>query len=247
VRNRNVTHDPVSAGDPGGMSPTVQRSLGVVGIVSIVAGSVPYMFVPSAPGSGASAADIVSFYNEHEGVLLATWSGGALPVILAIVFLSGLVALMRSVVGDADWRWLVLLLGAVGIIGAAMAMAVLGAALPLAAATDEGLAIVLLRLLALSYGTQFLFLVPFLGLIGWITTTRGGFPAWLGYATYAAAVVCAIATFGIFVEPDPDPAGERSTYLAFLVGGLWWILTGIVLIVRPIRSMALTPGSSRAA
>jgi hypothetical protein len=147
---------------------------------------------------------------------------------------------MRRLEGDANWLWLALLLGAVGIVTAAMAMAVLGAALPLAAATDEKMAVVLLRLLALSYGSQFVFLVPFLGLIGWIISTRGGLPAWLGYLTYMTAVVCAIASFGIFVGPGLDPAGETSTFLGFIVGGLWWMVTSIVLIVRPIRSVGLT-------
>jgi hypothetical protein len=108
----------------------------------------------------------------------------------------------------------------------------------LAAATDASIAAVLLRVLALSYGSQFVFLIPFLGLIGWITTTRRGLPVWLGYLAYVAAAVCAIGTFGIFVEPGLDPAGETSMYLAFIVGGLWWLLTSIVLTVRPIRSAA---------
>jgi hypothetical protein len=80
------------------------------------------MFVPSAPGSGASAAEIVSFYNEHGCILLATWSGGAIPLIPSIVFLAGLVALMRRIEGDPGWLWLALLLGAVGIATAAMAI-----------------------------------------------------------------------------------------------------------------------------
>lgn len=223
------------------MSPTAQKGVGISGVVSILGGTIPYLFVPSAPGSGSSVAQIVSFYSEHGGVLFATWLGGAVPLVLSIVFLAGLVALMRQVEGDGGWIWLALLMSAVGIVTAAMAQAVLGAVLPLAASSDTSIAVVVLRLLALSYGSQFVFLVPFLGLIGWITSTRHGLPAWLGYVAYAAAVVGAIGTFGIFVQPGP---GEALSYLAFVVGGLWWLLTSIVLIVRPIGSGTAHTASS---
>jgi len=44
----------------------------------------------------ASSGQRVSFYNEHGGVLLATWLGSAIPLIPSIVFLAGLIALILS-------------------------------------------------------------------------------------------------------------------------------------------------------
>jgi hypothetical protein len=220
------------------MSPTAQRWVGVFGVVSMAAGTVPFFFVPSAPGSGASTADIVSFYSGHAGVVLATCVS-AIAVIASIVFLAGLVALMRRIEGQGAWLWLALLVSAVGIVTAAMAQAVLGAALAFsAAATDTSIAPVMLRLLTLSYAAQFAAVVPFLGLIGWITATKRGLPAWLGYVADVAAVVCAIATLGIFDPSSLFAAGEALSYLAFIVAGVWWVLASIVLIVRPIAIAA---------
>ena len=227
------------ATDPDAMDAAAQKFVGVAGLIAMVASVLPFLFVPSAPRSGASAAEIVSFYSDHDGVLFVTWVS-AIALIPSMIFLVGMVALMRGIERDRGWIWLAVLLGAVGIVAAAAAQAILGAVLPFSAAADNSIALVVLRLLTLSYAFQFVAVILFFGLIGWVITTRHALPGWLGYLANVAAMASAIGTLGIFIESGPFAAGDTYTYFAFALGGIWWLLMSIVLIFRPVGKAAIS-------
>lgn len=225
--------------EPDTMDVVAQRFIGGAGLIAMVASVLPFLFVPSAPRSGASATEIVSFYSHHDGVLFVTWMS-AIALIPSMIFLAGVVALIRRIERDRGWKWLAVLFGAIGVVAAAAAQAILGAVLPFSAVANQSIGPVLLRLLALSYAFQFVPVIPFFGLIGWVITTRHVLPAWLGYLAYITAIASAIGTVGIFVESGPFAAGETYTYFTFALGGIWWLLMSIVLIVRPVEKIAVS-------
>ena len=225
------------ASDPDTMDVSTQRFVGVAGVIAMVASVLPFVFVPSAPRSGASAAEIARFYSQHDAVLFVTWVS-AIALIPSMIFLAGVVALIRRIERDRGWIWLTVLVGAVGIVVSAAAQAILGAVLPFSAVANQSVAPVLLRLLSLTYSFQFVAVIPFFGLVGWVITARRALPAWLGYLAYVTAIASVIGTLGMFIESGPFAAGEVYTYFAFALGGIWWLLMSVVLIVRPVGDSA---------
>jgi hypothetical protein len=223
------------AGDADGMRGTTWERWGAVsGLVALAVAGVAVGFERSAPNPDRSPAEVVVFYTEHRGALLAQ----SLLFVLSSGILLWFLAALRSYLARAEGHtdrlpsvayaagiaWLLLNL-AVQAPQIALARAANGALRPEVAVVvnDVGLALatiadVPLAVLAITVAV--------------LCLRSNAFPAWLGWFSVVNAVVHLVAAFGIVADTGPLAPGGWVTFSVYPVFVVWLLAVISAMITR---------------
>jgi hypothetical protein len=200
-------------------SPRFAPLTGIVFVVLLVIGF--GVLGGDTPDSDAGAPKIISYYNDHQGREIAA----GIFVVLAVVFLALFVVALRDYLrGDGGgvggfWSTVLLVGGAASVAGFFGAVGVHAALID---GADQHIApAAMVALNSLDNWDFFAFVTPLaimmLGATGAILKGGAALPKWLGWAALV-----------LFIGYFAGPFG----FLAFMLTGVWIIITGIVMYQR---------------
>jgi len=192
--------------------------LGILGGVYAVLFVVVNVLFGSQPGTGATAATVVTFYDAHRTAQTA----GVFVVIVAVVVLAFFLAsLRRTLAGNGDGRHLANVVTAGGAVYSVGLVSMATLTMALVDAAHHHLSGATQSLNVLS-NDMWILVVPGLAILalgtGVAALRTATLPKWLAWASVALGVL-ALA----------GPAGG----IAFLVAPLWALVTGIVILRSP--------------
>jgi hypothetical protein len=200
-------------------SPRFAPLTGIVFVVLLVIGF--GVLGGDTPDSDEGAPTIISYYNDHQGREIAA----GIVVVLAVVFLALFVVALRDYLrGDGGgvggfWSNVLLVGGAASVAGFFGAVGVHAALID---GADQHIApAAMVALNSLDNWDFFAFVTPLaimmLGATGAILKGGAALPKWLGWAALV-----------LFIGYFAGPFG----FLAFMLTGVWIIITGIVMYQR---------------
>jgi hypothetical protein len=200
-------------------SPRFAPLTGIVFVVLLVIGF--GVLGGDTPDSDEGAPTIISYYNDHQGREIAA----GIAVVLAVVFLALFVVALRDYLrGDGGgvggfWSNVLLVGGAASVAGFFGAVGVHAALID---GADQHIApAAMVALNSLDNWDFFAFVTPLaimmLGATGAILKGGAALPKWLGWAALV-----------LFIGYFAGPFG----FLAFMLTGVWIIITGIVMYQR---------------
>jgi len=226
---------------------SVQRLIGVLGIAYVVLTIAPAFFLPPPPPGGAPLAEVARYYTEHRsGLLLAGWVGLlAFPV--GFAFLAGLAMVFRGDDSTSTWLFVTALLSVSVTLSAAAVQGILALATPYVSTAVTPVEVKLLAdVTQLGFSATFPFEISYFISIGALGLRTRVLPSWLSYLAFVVTVPALLASLGIVVGSGPLAAGGPATLVALVASLLWWLLAGLLLLVRTLPRSGLTATAATA-
>jgi hypothetical protein len=209
------------------------RAAAWLGVLNFLLNVVPFFIAPLPPfGPGA---DLVGFdLRYHDALIVANYLG-VIQVPVGLIVLVFIAAHTRYAEDRARGAWWLLILAAA--VATAAVTAIITALFsvgPLLPGLGR-LALAVLTALGLySLDVSFALQALLLAAIGVATVRLRHLPPWLGWTAWLAALLSALATFGLLMSSGPLAA---TSPLGLSVGGfslpVWILLLSLYWLVRP--------------
>ena len=214
------------------------------GVLVLVLSAAAIVFERGGPPTGATAAEIASFFADHR--LTLVWQ--------SLFFTAGSAALLWFLAGlrayllgfeDGSGRLSNLVLGA-GVTGTAINLVAQSFQLGLAMAPGEAVPPALFATALAAFGLANLPIAVMLAAVAVLTLRTGAFPRWVGWLSTVASLATAALALSVAVEVGPlAPGGwaNSALYSAFVA---WLVPTVVVLYRREHRQRSTrkpTPGA----
>lgn len=214
----------------------------------LAVGAVGAAFERGAPNAGAPVEEVVAFFADNRGALLAQSLLFVLSAGIFLWFLGSLRGfLLRAEGGTGTLSTVAFGAGVVGI-GINMLVQAPQSALAMASngAVESGLAGMISDL---GYALSTIAYVPMavmLVAVAVVSFRNKAFPAWLGWLSVVAATVHLVASFGIVADSGPLVPGGWLTYVVYPVYVVWLASTTTAMIRRigkptPVVRVSDTP------
>lgn len=209
------------------------RLAGIAGIVFAVGNLAAGFMVPAAPPStGDSAEDFLAFLSDHRRLWLLSSAINILLIIPAVVFIAGFWRILRA--ADSEDGVLAL--------AASLAFIVAGGVFVVSSGWSAGIAFLsdghglnaaaakdFLLIGAIFNQAVFGPIAAALGFGGYLLAKRGPYPAWVGWAGVAVAVVGAASVFALR-EDDPLAPFSLLPLAAFVLFDVWVVLLSVFMV-----------------
>ena len=217
-----------------GLNASVQRLIGSLGTLYVVATIAPAFFLPPPPPGGAPVAEIASYYSGHRGALLLAGWVGLLAFPLGFAFVSGLGLVLRGTGAASVWLVVIALVSISVTLAVAAVQGILALAVPYVSSSAAPAEVKLLAdITQLGFSATFAFEISYFVASGVLALRSPVIPNWLGYTAVIAAFTALLGSLGVIVGSGPLAAGGPATLMALVASLLWWLAAGLLLLLRP--------------
>jgi len=216
------------------LNASLQRLIGSLGMLYVVATIAPAFFLPPPPPGGAPVAEIASYYSGHRDALLVAGWFGLLAFPFGFAFVSGLGLILRGPDTTSAWLVVIALVSISVTLAVAAVQGILALAVPYVSASASPAEVKLLAdITQLGFSATFAFEISYFVASGFLALRSPVIPDWLGYTAMIAAFPALLGSLGVVVGSGPLAAGGPATLVALVAGLLWWLAASLLLLLRP--------------
>lgn len=181
---------------------SVQRLIGSLGVLYLVATIAPAFFLPPPPPGGAPVAEIASYYSGHRGALLIAGWFGLLAFPLGFAFVSGLGLVLRGTGAASVWLVVIALVSISVTLAVAAVQGILALAVPYVSGSAAPAEVKLLAdITQLGFSATFAVEISYFLASGVLALRSPVIPNWLGYTAVIAAFPALLGSLGVIIVP----------------------------------------------
>ncbi len=204
---------------------------GIVSVILTVLGA----FLPGAPPQPDDPlGDIRAYFADHRTALLIAAYLGGLSAILSLWFIAGLRTVLRRAEGGDGTLALAMFAGGLVVNGMALLGTVLSATLAFNADRDDGVFRTVYDLGNMTFAVLYFPWALFTAAAAVVMIRTGVLARWLGWAGLVVAVVMLVGAAGLGQTSGAWAAGGVISFVAFLLGMAWILVTSIVMLRLPL-------------
>ena len=209
---------------------TWERYGALGGVWFVVLAVIGGILAGSPPGRSDSPADIAKYYADHDSGLQVGAFLGALGVLGLVWWFGTLWRSMADAEGGTPRVSIIALVGFILSGTAAMAAFTIDAATAAAIDVAGDGSKVFFQISNISFGFSALGDVILTAAVGGLILRTGFLPKWVGYLSYAIAVLALVGAIGIANDAS---AFTALTFLAAAAWGIWIVVIAILNYRRP--------------
>jgi len=224
-------------------SKTMERDIGVAGLVAFAAILASFLSVPTSPPEvDKPISDIVKYFADHHDALLGSGLVALLALPLFLWFATGLRALLARAEGEGGYVANLGLIAAVLLAALVAAQQVIATSLTFriaAARDDEALIRSFYEVFTVFNGALAVATALFLAANGVLIVMTGMLPRWNGWLAMVGATLAVIGAAALLLD---DTSGAAvAGFVGFLVFLLWLLVTAILLLLKSRTSASQSP------
>jgi hypothetical protein len=210
------------------------RYAAAAGIASVVL-TVVSAFLPGAPPAPDDPLpDIKAYYADHRTALLLAAYLGGLGVALSLWFIAALRGVLRRAEGGEGTLALAMFAGGLVVNALALLGAIVTATLAFNANRDDGTLRLAVDLGNMVFALLYFPWALFTAAASAVMLRTAVFPRPLGWAGLVVSVVMLVSAAGLGQTSGALAAGGVVSFLAFLLGMAWIVVTAVLLLrVQP--------------